>query len=200
MYFGVSWPFCPATNMPLPPTYSASHHHIFQEAMTAPLSCQPPSCPRRLRKPRPFSRPTSNLLSIMISIQPLNNCVIQTIMTPPPPRSPPTPTTTRLTTVFRIFLSHDNISFRLDSQLFSLNYCHLFSTRSSHLFSLWCNYCLQIKEIPTNPLQTYHFQRTHFQQTAIYFLSSALLSSFPPTVNSGNSCRRPCPLLSLLES
>ena len=147
--------------------------------MTAVLPATIMSSPSTLRKPRPFSRPTTNLLSIMIPIQPLINSVIQTIMTPPPPRSPPTSTTTRLTTLFRIFLSHDNISFGLDSQLFSLNYCHLFSTRNSHLFSSWRNYCRQIKSIPTNSSPSNHIQHTHFQQSPIDVLSSALLPSFP---------------------
>ena len=63
--------------MPLPPTYSASRNHIFQESMTAVLPATIMSSPSTLRKPRPFSRPT-NLLSIMIPIQPLINSVIQT--------------------------------------------------------------------------------------------------------------------------
>ena len=66
--------------------------------MPAP-SCH---CRHTLRKPRPFSQPVTNLLSIRIPLQPLNDSVIQSIMTPPPPRSPPTPTTTRLTTVSNI--------------------------------------------------------------------------------------------------
>ena len=139
------------------------------------------SSPSTLRKPRPFSRPTSNLLSIMISIQPLNNCVIQTIMTPPPPRSPPTPTTTRLTTV------SSNISFTRQ-YFFRFRFPTLFTQLLPFIFNMELpfifvmaqllstnqinpNKSISIKSFPTNTFSTI---------SEIYLLSSISLSSFPP--------------------
>ena len=115
------------------------------------------SSPSTLRKPRPFSQPVTNLLSIRIPLQ--------SIMTPPPPRSPPTPTTTRLTTVSNISFTRQYF-FRFRFPTIFTQLLPFFQTRNSHLFSSWRNYCRQIKSIPTNPLPTNHFQQTHFQQSA----------------------------------
>ena len=154
---------------------------FFQESMTAVLPATIISSPSSLRKPRPFSRPTTNLLSIMIPIQPLKNSVIQSIMTPPPPRSPPTPTTTRLTTVSNIsFTRQYFFRFRFPT-LFTQLLPFIFNTEFPFIFVMaqllstnqinHPNKYISNKSFPTNPFSTI---------SEIYILSSASLSSFSP--------------------
>ena len=127
--------------------------------MPAP-SCH---CRHTLRKPRPFSQPVTNLLSIRIPLQPLNDSVIQSIMTPPPPRSPPTPTTTRLTTVSNIsFTRQYFFRFRFPT-LFTQLLPFIFNTEFLFIFvmaqllstnQINPNKYISNKSFPTNPFST----------------------------------------------
>ena len=127
--------------------------------MPAP-SCH---CRHTLRKPRPFSQPVTNLLSISIPLQPLNDNVIQSIMTPPPPRSPPTPTTTRLTTVSNIsFTRQYFFRFRFPT-LFTQLLPFIFNTELPFIFvmaqllstnQINPNKSISNKSFPTNPFST----------------------------------------------
>ena len=130
--------------------------------MTAVLPATIMSSPSTLRKPRPFSRPTSNLLSIMIPIQPLNNSVVPPITTPPPPRSPPTPTTTRQK-LFRKYFFHTTIFITVS---IPNSFHSTVAIYFQHGSPIYFRHGTTIVDKSTNTFPTIHFQQTHFQQSA----------------------------------